>query len=75
MRLKTRSQVLCKANRIWKRGWLLGRNIEVKFVCTDVTRKAKACLESNLARVIKDNSKVVFKYVKSKTKTKENSDL
>ena len=35
-------------------------------------RKAKACLELNLAKVIKDNKKGFFKYVNSKRKTMEN---
>jgi len=52
---------------------LLGRSIEVK--CTDITRKAKACLESNLSRVIKGNKKVVFRYAKNKKKTRENANL
>lgn len=43
--------------------------------CTDITRKAKACLESNLSRVIKGNKKVVFRYAKNKKKTRENANL
>ena len=38
----------------------------------DATRKAKARLELNLAKVIKDNKKGFFKYVNSKRKTREN---
>ena len=35
-------------------------------------RKAKALLELNLAKEVKDNKKVFFKCVNSKRKTREN---
>ncbi|GAB0207699.1 mitochondrial enolase superfamily member 1 [Grus japonensis] len=38
----------------------------------DATRKAKAHLELNLARDVKDNKKGFFKYISSKRKTREN---
>ncbi|GAB0206587.1 hypothetical protein GRJ2_003124300 [Grus japonensis] len=41
-------------------------------VCRDATRKAKAQLELNLARDVKDKKKGFFKYISSKRKTKEN---
>ncbi|GAB0207863.1 hypothetical protein GRJ2_003252000 [Grus japonensis] len=41
----------------------------------DATRKAKAHLELNLARDVKDNKKGFFKYISSKRKTRENVGL
>ena len=41
-------------------------------VCRDATRKAKAHLEMRLAKEIKDDKKVFFKYVNSKRKTRDN---
>jgi len=38
----------------------------------EATRKAKAHLELNLARDVKDNKKGFFKYVSSKAKTRKN---
>ncbi|GAB0208442.1 mitochondrial enolase superfamily member 1 [Grus japonensis] len=40
--------------------------------CRDATRKAKAHLELNLAREVKDNEKGFFKYISIKRKTREN---
>ncbi|GAB0195017.1 mitochondrial enolase superfamily member 1 [Grus japonensis] len=62
--------------RMWKKGpptWEEYRNV-VK-VCRDATRKAKAHLELNLARDVKDNKKGFFKYINSKRKTRENVGL
>uniref|UniRef100_A0A8B9PGQ4 Reverse transcriptase domain-containing protein n=1 Tax=Apteryx owenii TaxID=8824 RepID=A0A8B9PGQ4_APTOW len=59
--------------RKWKGGqatWEEYRN--AVRVCRDVTRKAKARLELNLARDVKDNKKGFFKYISSKRKTREN---
>ena len=62
-----------KVHEMWKKGlttWEEYRN--VVRACRDATRKAKARLELNLAKVIKDNKKGFFKYVNSKRKTREN---
>ncbi|GAB0180066.1 mitochondrial enolase superfamily member 1 [Grus japonensis] len=59
--------------RMWKKGlaaWEEYRN--VVRVCRDATRKAKAHLELNLARDVKDNKKGFFKYISSKRKAREN---
>jgi len=40
--------------------------------CRDATRKAKAHLELNLARDVKDNKKGFFNYISSKRKTRDN---
>ncbi|GAB0206434.1 mitochondrial enolase superfamily member 1 [Grus japonensis] len=58
---------------MWKKGlatWEEYRN--VVRVCRDTTRKAKAQLELNLAKDVKDNKKGFFKYISSKRKTREN---
>uniref|UniRef100_A0A803Y5L6 Uncharacterized protein n=1 Tax=Meleagris gallopavo TaxID=9103 RepID=A0A803Y5L6_MELGA len=55
-----------KAHEMWKNGlttWEEYRN--VARACRDATRKAKARLELNLAKVIKDNKKGFFKYEES----------
>jgi len=54
---------------MWKEGqatWEKYRN----FVraCREAMRKAKAHLESNLARDVRDNKKSFFKYISSKGK-------
>ena len=62
-----------KVHEMWKKcliAWEEYRN--VVRACWDATRKAKARLELNLAKVIKDNKKGFFKYVNSKRKTREN---
>jgi len=41
-------------------------------VCREVTRKAKASLELNLVRGVKDNKKGFFKYIADKTNTRGN---
>ncbi|PKU32349.1 glycerol kinase [Limosa lapponica baueri] len=59
--------------RMWKKGlatWEKYRNIV--RVCRDATRKAKAYLELNLGRDVKDNKKGFFKYISRKRKTREN---
>jgi len=43
-------------------------------VCRDAVRKAKALLELNLAKELKDNMKRFFMYVNSERKTGENVD-
>lgn len=40
----------------------------------DATRQAKAPLELNLVKELKDNKKGIFKYVDSKRKIRENMD-
>ena len=65
-----------KAHEMWKKGlttWEEYRN--VVRVCRDATRKAKACLELNLAKGIKENKKGFFKYINSKRKTSKNVTL
>ncbi|GAB0190938.1 mitochondrial enolase superfamily member 1 [Grus japonensis] len=60
--------------RIWKKGlttWEEYRNIV--RVRRDAMRKAKAHLELNLARDVKDKKKGFFKYISSKRKTRENA--
>ncbi|GAB0190397.1 mitochondrial enolase superfamily member 1 [Grus japonensis] len=60
---------------MWKKGlatWEEYRNIV--RVYRDATRKAKAHLELNLARDVKDN-KGFFKYLSSRRKTRENVSL
>ncbi|GAB0205276.1 mitochondrial enolase superfamily member 1 [Grus japonensis] len=62
--------------RMWKKGlatWEEYRN--VVRVCRDAMRKAKAQLELNLAKDVKDNKKGFFKYLSSKRETRENVGL
>ena len=40
--------------------------------CSDATRKAKAHLELNLSRDVKNNKKGFFNYISSKWKAREN---
>jgi len=64
-----------EAYGMWEKGqntWEKYRN--VVRVCRDVMRKAKAHLELNLARDVKDNKKG-FKHISSKRKTGENVSL
>ncbi|GAB0206849.1 mitochondrial enolase superfamily member 1 [Grus japonensis] len=59
--------------RMWKKGlatWEEFKNVVRE--CRDAMRKAKAPLELNLARDVKDNKKGFFKYISSKRKTREN---
>ncbi|GAB0208473.1 mitochondrial enolase superfamily member 1 [Grus japonensis] len=59
--------------RMWKKGLATWEeNRDVVRICRDATRKAKAHLELNLARDVKDNKKGFFKYISSKRKTREN---
>ncbi|KGL73735.1 hypothetical protein N309_09201, partial [Tinamus guttatus] len=61
---------------MWKKDqatWEEYRNIVRK--CRDATRKAKARLESELARDVRDNKKGFYKYSSSKRKTRENVGL
>jgi len=66
-----------KAYTTWKEGqatWEEYRNIVE--VCREATRKAKAHLELNLARDVKENNnKSFFKYLSSKQKTRDNARL
>ena len=65
-----------KVYGMWKEGlatWEEYRN--VVGACRDATRKAKAQLELSLAKDVKGNKKVFFKYVSSKRKTGENVGL
>jgi len=62
-----------KVYGMWKEGqatWEEYRNV-VK-ACRDATRKAKAHLELNLERDVKDNKKSFFKYISSKWKSRDN---
>lgn len=62
-----------KVHDMWKKGlttWEQYKNVVRD--CRDATRKAKAHLELNLAKEIKDNKKGFFKYVNSKRKAREN---
>ncbi|PKU29906.1 rna-directed dna polymerase from mobile element jockey- hypothetical protein [Limosa lapponica baueri] len=59
--------------RMWKRGLATWEEYRSTVrVCRDATRKAKACLELNPAKDVKDNKKGFFKYISSKRKTREN---
>lgn len=65
-----------KIQEMWKRGlftWEEWRN--VVRACRDAVRKAKAHLEFNLAKEVKDNKKSFFACVSSKNKTMENVGL
>jgi len=58
---------------IWKEGqatWEEYRNVVRGR--RDATRKAKALLELNLARDVRNNKKGFFKYISSKRKTRDN---
>jgi len=62
-----------KVHGMWKEGqgtWEEYRNV-VK-ACRVATRKAKAHLELNLVRDVKDNKKSFFRYISSKWKTRDN---
>jgi len=61
---------------MWKEGqatWEEYRNIA--RACRDATRKAKAHLELNLARDVKNNKKGFFKNISSKRNTRDNVGL
>ncbi|GAB0204864.1 mitochondrial enolase superfamily member 1 [Grus japonensis] len=59
--------------RMWKKGLATWEEYrDVVRECRDATRKAKAHLELNLARDVKDNKKGFFKSISSKRKTREN---
>jgi len=65
-----------KVHGMWKEGqatWEEYRN--VVRACRDATRKAKAHLELNLARDVKNNKKGFFNYISSKRKTRDNVGL
>ncbi|GAB0207498.1 mitochondrial enolase superfamily member 1 [Grus japonensis] len=59
--------------RMWKKGLATWEEYrDVVRVCSNATRKAKAHLELNLARDVKDKKEGFFKYINSKRKTREN---
>jgi len=58
---------------MWKEGQATSEEYRnVVRACRDATRKAKFHLELNLARDVKDNKKVFFRYISSKRKIREN---
>jgi len=62
-----------KIYRMWKERqatWEEYRN--VVRACRDVTKRAKAHLELNLARDVKNNKKGCFRYISSKRKSRDN---
>jgi len=62
-----------KVRGMWKEGqatWEEYRN--VVRACRDATRKAKAHLELNLARDVRNNKKGFFNYITSKRKARDN---
>jgi len=65
-----------KVHGMWKEGqatWEEYRN--VTRACRDAMRKAKAYLELNLARDVRNNKKGFFNYISSKWKTRDNVGL
>ncbi|PKU38009.1 rna-directed dna polymerase from mobile element jockey-like [Limosa lapponica baueri] len=59
--------------RMWKKGLATWEKYRSAVrICRDATGKAKAPLELNVARDVKDNKKGFFKYISSKRKTREN---
>jgi len=65
-----------KVHAMWKEGqatWEEYRN--VVRACRDAKRKAKAHLELNLARDVKNNKKGFFNYISSKRKARDNVGL
>lgn len=61
---------------MWKKGQAMWENYRnVVRVCRDMTRKAKAHLELNLAKDIKGKKKSLYKYISSKRKIRENVGL
>jgi len=57
---------------MWKEGQATRKQYRnVVRACREATRKAKAHLELNLARAVKDNKKSFFKYISSKQLTSE----
>ena len=62
-----------KVHGMWKEGQVTWEEYRNVFrACTDVTRKAKAHVELNLARNVKNNKKGFFNYISSKRKTRDN---
>ena len=58
---------------MWKEGQATREEYRnVARACRDTTRKAKAHLELNLARDVRNNKKGFFKYISSKRKTRDN---
>ena len=58
---------------MWKRGQATWEEYrDIVRGCREAMGKSKAHLELNLARGVKDNKKVFFKYINSGRKTKEN---
>jgi len=62
-----------KVHGMWKEGQATREEYRnVARACRDTTRKAKAHLELNLARDVRNNKKGFFKYISSKRKTRDN---
>ncbi|GAB0176076.1 hypothetical protein GRJ2_000072800 [Grus japonensis] len=62
-----------EAYRGWKQGQVAWEEYrETVRAARDQVRKAKALIELNLARDVKDNKKSFYKYVSDKRKTREN---
>ena len=85
LRARTPRKVLwpgdCSPAALWKRkvhGMWKERQAtweeysNVVTACRDATRKAKAHLQLNLARDVKNNKKGFFNYISSKRKTRDN---
>ncbi|KAJ7408217.1 hypothetical protein BTVI_60447 [Pitangus sulphuratus] len=67
--LKSKQEI----HRRWKQGQVTWNEYwEVVRESKNETRKAKACLELNLSKNVKDNKKGFFKYINNKRKTKDN---
>ncbi|GAB0186361.1 hypothetical protein GRJ2_001101400 [Grus japonensis] len=57
----------------WKQGWVAWEEYrETVQAARDQVKKAKALIELNLARDIKDNKKSFYRYASDKRKTREN---
>jgi len=65
-----------KVHGMWKEGQATWEEYrKVVRACRDATRKAKAHLELNLARDVRNNKKGCFNYISSKRKTRDNVGL
>ncbi|GAB0194936.1 hypothetical protein GRJ2_001958900 [Grus japonensis] len=62
-----------EAYRVWKQGQVAWEEYrETVQAARDQVRKAKALIELNLARDVKDNKKSFYRYVSEKRRTREN---
>ncbi|GAB0183728.1 mitochondrial enolase superfamily member 1 [Grus japonensis] len=62
-----------EAYRGWKQGQVAWEEYrEIVWAARDQVRKAKALIELNLARDVKDNKKSLYRYVSDKRRTREN---